>query len=194
MRFSIARLMGGIAVLAVGLFMFRSPSRIGAALLFSGALAVLTAALAGILYCTGRCRAYWSGFCLGGWLYLLLSLLSPSAATTRPYLITTPILHLGQEGLIARQPSLPTNNRTTPPSRWDVWTDPGSEGTDYVQAKGWGMPLSSEYLIWTGHSLFSLLAALVAGTVFRHIRDSCDRPNVTSETPSSRDYQTLPSL
>ena len=71
-RFSIRQLLLGTALVAVGCVALRSASPTWVAALLGVVLLVLTAAVPLAIFRQGAQRAWWFGFALFGWLYLLL--------------------------------------------------------------------------------------------------------------------------
>ena len=71
-RFSIRQLLLGTALVAVGCVALRSASPTWVAALLGLMLLVLTAAVPLAIFRQGGDRAYWFGFALFGWLYILL--------------------------------------------------------------------------------------------------------------------------
>jgi hypothetical protein len=75
-RFPIAGLMGTVLVVAIALAALRNASETWAGVTFLMTCAVLCLAIVGVVCRGGRERAWWLGFALFGWGYLLLSLWS----------------------------------------------------------------------------------------------------------------------
>src|SRR5215471_9263544 len=121
-RFTIAALLGIIALVGLGLAALRDPSRLWGSIVFSVALSLFSIAVGGVLYRRGRRRAFWVGFALGGWLYLALSLLPPLAPVTRPHLVTSALLVLLEKGVLGLDPYPP--QATAPPTSWELWRGP----------------------------------------------------------------------
>ncbi len=71
-RPSIAGLMALVLFLAVGLAALIRPTSLSAGLLTTGLLTALTIALIGTVNTRGPKRAFWSGFLIAGWSFLLL--------------------------------------------------------------------------------------------------------------------------
>ncbi len=88
-RFSIAALMGIVVVCAVGIAALRYASELWENILFTLTLGLLAFALLGAIYRRGPRRAFWVGFALIGWGYLLLGFGPWCAEQVRPHLITT---------------------------------------------------------------------------------------------------------
>ncbi len=89
---TIAGLMVGVAFGSLGLacLMYASSSWAKAAL--SVALGILTLAILGVILRRGERRAYWTGFAVCGWMYLVLSDSPWLSASIRHRLVTTEVL------------------------------------------------------------------------------------------------------
>ena len=104
-RFSIRQLLLGTALVAVACVALRSASPTWVASLFGVMLLVLTAAVPLAIFRAGADRAWWFGFGLFGWLYILLLAygwsLDPNAQPNSPLrphsLITSRLSTLGHE-------------------------------------------------------------------------------------------------
>ena len=104
-RFSIRQLLVATALVAVACVALRSASPIWVAALLGLTLLMLTAALPLAICRQGADRAWWSGFALFGWMYLLLLAYSWSLDINtsqgnplRPYsLVTTRLSNLGHD-------------------------------------------------------------------------------------------------
>jgi hypothetical protein len=70
--FSIRNLLLGMGIIALGCVALRSASPFWIALVFSGALFALTAAILLVIFRRDGQRAWWLGFALFGWLYFAL--------------------------------------------------------------------------------------------------------------------------
>ncbi len=175
-RVSIATMLGLVGLLAVGFAALRVSSRLWATACFSAALLALVVSVAGIIYRSGRRRAYWSGFALFGWSYLLIAFGPPPFNAWRELLITTPVLAILEDQLLdqAPAPGIPParagSSRTSiayvPLSAWSHWT-----GTDRSN------PFSSDSFNRIGHSLFTLAVALGGGVFARFLRETRDVPS-----------------
>lgn len=71
-RFSIRQLLAATALVALGCFALLNASPIVAAAMMSAVAVLLLAAVVLSIYRTGDKRAFWIGFALFGWAYLLL--------------------------------------------------------------------------------------------------------------------------
>ncbi|HWE37149.1 MAG TPA: hypothetical protein VG406_11335 [Isosphaeraceae bacterium] len=91
-RFTIAGLMGLVVVAAVGVAALRFASELWAGVLLIGTLAMLGAAVLGVVHRRGARRAWWQGFALFGWGYLFVSLGPWAADAVAPHLPTTTAL------------------------------------------------------------------------------------------------------
>ena len=87
-RCSIANLLLVVLFTGIALAALRSGSALWGSLLFTAAVAALLVAVVGAVYCRDQRRAFWLGFALFGWGYLLLGLV-PEA---RSQLATTALL------------------------------------------------------------------------------------------------------
>src|SRR5690349_7564089 len=100
-RFSLAALVGAVLLCGVGLAALRWPSALAANAMFSLALAALVVALVAVANCRGAKRAYWSGFALGGWVYLAVALGPWIDRIYTTHLVTTAFLHLVEPHVVA---------------------------------------------------------------------------------------------
>jgi hypothetical protein len=76
-RFSIARLMAVIVLLAVSLAALKDPTDLKAHIMFNLVLALLSVGVLCALFRTSAERAFWAGFSLFGWVCLVLTLAVP---------------------------------------------------------------------------------------------------------------------
>jgi hypothetical protein len=149
-RFSILGLMAVILLVALGLAALKSPSELRASLVFTATVFVLLTATLGVLL--DRSPAL-TGFALFGWASLLLAFGPMSLATTVPRPLSTLIL----------EAVLPAMN-LSPVSGFSEYHNVSASigvntGGTIVTA-----PVAD---LQIGHSLLSLLAALVGGVVAR---------------------------
>jgi hypothetical protein len=79
-RFTIAGLLGIVVFLAVGLAALRAATDAWDGGVFGVTLALLLVSVLLAVHRTGRRRAYWLGFALFGWAYLVMSLVPPVEA------------------------------------------------------------------------------------------------------------------
>jgi hypothetical protein len=142
LRFSMARLMGVVVAAAVGLAALVKPSPTWAGAIFLVTSGVLGLAIVGALYRRGAPQAWWVGFCVFGWGYLLLVASSGGGIFHFPSLPTSQLLTVlrqkfGIEPLPGAEPR--------PRNFWDVF--------------------HAYYQI--GHALWALLAGVAGGTLAR---------------------------
>ena len=87
-HFSLGTLLLMVLSAGVAFAALKSPSELWASALFTTAVAVLLVAVLWAVHRRDRSRAYWLGFALFGWVYLILSLVPETA----PRLATTGLL------------------------------------------------------------------------------------------------------
>jgi hypothetical protein len=193
-RFSIASILADIAIFAVALAALRSPSYLWANVTFSLALGALVVAIINAIYGRDADRAYWFGFSLCGGIYLAVCSMPGLRESVCPRLVTEVILdflypHLSPEGTASSGVTfIATTNTVTglqvmPGS--PTWTFPTNVA--YVQTTpsppvppsvAWTEPdrtiggtvslSSSEAFRRIGHSMFTLLVAVLGGMFARH--------------------------
>ena len=151
-RFSILGLMAVILVIALGLAAVKSPTDLRASLVFTATVFILLTATLGVLL--NRSPSL-TGFALFGWASLLLAFGPMSLATTVPRPLSTLIL----EGVL---PALNLSPVSGYSEYHNVYASLG------VNTGGTIVVAPVAYL-QIGHSLLSLLAALVGGVVARVI-------------------------
>jgi hypothetical protein len=184
-HFSIASLLVVIGVVGIALAALRNPSYLWANVTFSVAIAAIVLAIINTIYARGADRAYWLGFALCGGTYLAICSVPGLRDTVNPRLATEVIFDLiytrvappppppGQQlGGVWNQNQLAAMGvgaAPAPPtleSRWAAWSEPD-------RTNGLGYPIgtvslvSSEAFRQIGHSLVTLLAAVVGGTYAR---------------------------
>jgi hypothetical protein len=87
LRFSIAGLMGAVLIAALGLVALRSASETWAGLTLLATCGVLGLAVVGVV-CRGAAeRAWWLGFAIFGWGYIVLAFWSPANGANLPTMI-----------------------------------------------------------------------------------------------------------
>jgi hypothetical protein len=173
-RVSIAQLLWVVLFSGVALAALRSASDLWAALLFTLTATSLLVAVLGAVYRPRGRRAFWLGFALFGWAYLLLGLV-PEA---RSQLATTRLLDdvyarvLGRDGLTITLAPRPGGNQvasldgSTPVMAWEIASN------SFVISSG----PRAESFRRIGNSLFSLLFALLGGLLARRFHAAGDRP------------------
>ena len=174
-RASIATLLVVVGLLAVGFAALRVSSRLWACVCVSTDLLALVVSVAASIYRRDSVRAFWLGFSLFGWTYLILSLGPAPLNGWRDLLVTSPVLSMLEDKLL----DVPTPTMRGPASTamgtrrasgpypeltpWIYWTD-----TDRSN------PFSSDSFNRIGHSLFCLGVALGGGVLCRYLHDSRD--------------------
>lgn len=153
-RFSIAGLMGVVVVCGLGFAALRTDSPIWAHATLSLTLLALLTAILGAAIRRGRSRAFWLGFAVFGWTYLVLAIGPWFKTEISPHLPTTDMVNYLQ-GHIKQFPpgSIRHDNNL-----W-VW-DPATQKWAYLGQE-------SERFDRTAHSLGALLVAVLGGLVGR---------------------------
>ncbi len=195
-RFSLGTLLLAVLSAGVAFAALKSPSELWASALFTTAVAVLLVATLMAIHRRERGRAYWLGFALCGWVYLILSLVPE----TTPRLATTGLLDAlfarvhGHTGEVVSVDFLRQGRRLgqrggglksvhsvafSPDGRHLV-----THGVGFTSVRVWdvstGRPLSvasadPEGFRQVGHSLLALLIALVGGRVSLHLHETRDQ-------------------
>lgn len=179
-RLSIGRLLGFIALCAIGFAALASPSALWVAVVVTLNLALLVVGLIGALYHRDHDRrAFWGGFLAAGRVYLVASRV-PWFGTTglSENLVTTAVLDFlsaqveptgavtvsgtlnGAIGMMGGGPSgMPT---PPPPTRWAVWTEPerAVQHLTFGPTATWSAPVT---FLRIGHSLFGILSGIMGG-------------------------------
>jgi hypothetical protein len=83
-RFTLAALMGAVALVAVGVAALRSPTALWASLVILLALGAICGATVGAILRRGPGRGAWLGFAVFGWAYFLMTL-SPWGGCPGPF-------------------------------------------------------------------------------------------------------------
>src|SRR5580704_16254064 len=91
-RFSLAGLMGLVIACGVGFAALSSNSPLWSDVVMTLVLGTLFTAVLGAVYRRKRDRAFWCGFLLFGWGYMILAFGPWFQTEIRPHLITTPLL------------------------------------------------------------------------------------------------------
>ena len=174
LRASMAMMLAIVGLTAVGFAALRVSSRLWACACVSSALLALVVSIAGIIYRRGSQRAFWVGFALFGWTYMICSLGPAPLNAWRDLMVTAPVLSMLEDQLLevpipamspagssrlmpaARRPS--GSSELTP---WVYWTD-----TDRSN------PFASDSFSRIGHALFCLGIALAGGLFCRALHDT----------------------
>src|SRR5688572_18876962 len=72
MRFSLLTLMAAVLIAAVGCAAIANPSQMSAMAVGTTAILLLLGAVVAAIYCRAAARAFWTGFAILGWGYVLL--------------------------------------------------------------------------------------------------------------------------
>jgi hypothetical protein len=174
-RASIAMLLAYVALVAVGLAALRVSSRLWANVGFSLAVTSLVAAIAGVIYRRGAGRAFWVGFALFGWSYLIMAFGPSPYNAWRDLLVTTPVLVILEDYLQDPLTSTAPGRLLVPaaarPRRalfveltpWSHWT-----ATDRSN------PFASDSFNRIGHSFFCLAIAIGGGAFCQFLHNTRD--------------------
>jgi hypothetical protein len=210
-RFSISSILAVIAIFAIALAALRSPSYLWANVVFSLSLAALFVAIVNIVYGRGAGRAYWFGFLLSGGIYFAVCSMPGLRDSVCSRLVTEVILDFlypylspdsttssGVTTVISRNtgatPALTLRTSTLThtavlsliaqsPSPWAAWTEPDrTVGVGYKI--GTVSLVSSEAFRQIGHSMFTLLVAVLGGSFARHRYRTSVMDRTVSESAS----------
>lgn len=105
---SIGRLVVAVALCGVAFASLRAASAAWADACLTAAIALMTLAVVAASCTRDRRRAYWAGFAIGGWLYLILSCGPLCESSIGPRLMTTAMLDLANEHVARPQPMVET--------------------------------------------------------------------------------------
>jgi hypothetical protein len=185
-RFTIAGLMGLVVVVAVGVAALRFASELWASILLMLTLGVLGAAVLAFHERAGARRAWWRGFALFGWGYVMLAFGPWASEAIAPHLPTTmwldasyAKLHPGdsEAGQARRLWEDALRNyivAVNTPSGANSAVAFSPDGKLVVSAAPPGP--APEPFLRVGHSLWALLAACVGGLVGRASHARGERP------------------
>jgi hypothetical protein len=192
-RVSIAALMALVLISGIGLAALSRPSQLAAAFVFSVATVLLTVAILGAIHARGTARAFWSGFAIGGWMYLFLQYgpyceaqigahTLPSAALDLLYAVLAPpqpqtgatwsagnsTVHMGpgrdMRGMMGGGGMGGGGNNSSGPAAQGLWA---TYTTPVWGGAVWNGPQAQPTFFRIGHSLLSMLAGLGAGLLAR---------------------------
>jgi hypothetical protein len=173
-RFPIAGLMLAVLVVALGLAALRNASEVWAGVMFLFTCAVLCLAIVGAICRDGPRRAWWLGFALFGWGYLLLSLWSKVNLPTMALLDAIASwlrLHVRFSGVVGEIPGTGHGG-----GRFGGF--PSVRPLVGGFGRGGGAGLFDEQLHQIAHCLCALVAALLGGLLARTLFGG---PNVSPE-------------
>jgi hypothetical protein len=193
-RFSIAGLMGLVVVVAVGVAALRFATELWAGILLMLTLGALGAAVLAFHERTGARRAWWRGFALFGWGYVVLALGPWASEWIAPGLPTT----IALDGLYARShpagEGAPARDLTRLALRDYIVAVNGSPGPSTAVAfspdgrvvlGAASTNPAPEPFRQVGHCLWTLLVACVGGVVGRtfHATGERTRPIPADDSP-----------
>jgi hypothetical protein len=154
-RFSIAGLMGVVLVAAIGLAALRNPTELWDGVMFLLTCGVLMLSVVGVVCRREGGRAWWLGFALFGWGYFTLAFWSPHELL--PRLLSTALMQLVTPRMGAPGMMRGGGFRSVPPL-----LQFGAIGGGFLGGVNVGL---SPFRI--GHCLWTLLAAVLGGTLAR---------------------------
>lgn len=190
LRFSLLWLLGVVALIAVACAALRSASEIWGSAAFTLTVGALFAALLGLIFRQRASRAFWGGFALLGWGYLLLVFgpwfkdnVSHQLLTTKLLDYLHPKLQRSANAPVTYSAFTPTMT-TVPRTGWSqsgaTWSANtgaavvgGNTTTFTVRAIATPVP---QHFMQVGHSLWALLLASAGGLLARYFYDKRARP------------------
>jgi hypothetical protein len=204
-RLSILGLMAVIVLIAVSFAALRTPTILGASLIFTATVAFLSTAILAAMTRRGRARMTWAGIMVFGWAYLAISFgpfPNGNGVTCPPFptqVLIDYLRNVREESDKAQHPlwrlgvidSLPGDETILNAPRTAYWMPrpapsmPGSAGGPTLMAPpGTPRPPTVPYLDWRnqrriGHSLGAILFGLLGGLIGLGLarRDEHDRPS-----------------
>jgi hypothetical protein len=175
-RLSIIWLASVVVISGVGIAALRFATEVWAGVVFTLALFVLGIAVLGVIYRYGARRAFWSGFALFGWGYMVVCFAPWFRDEVRPYLFTTKL----QEAAVAM---INPPQVQTPAGAGDasangsayVVIDQAGQGTHgrthssvrNLLAELWGQGVDAHAFERICHSLWALLFGLLGALLGR---------------------------
>jgi hypothetical protein len=185
-RFRISSLLALVLFMGVSFAALRSASRVWADALFAVTLLALTSAILLTAHRRGRTRAFWLGFTLFGSIYLAASLIPPLESRLLSHkLLAETAPHPRWDDVVLDWIPNTTVSQTvlgtvpSPSSRWAdvalseiVVTDGRSTSppANYIKRiVGWSNSEATEAFNRIGHSLFTLILALIGGQLSRFL-------------------------
>ena len=183
LRFTLRQLLGIVALIALAVPALMHASLWWAAAWLSGYLLALGIALLGIVYRDGARRAFWIGFALFGWEYVL-TVYGPVLDRHVGYrLITTKALAYAQlqiETSRGQRDAAPFGwHPTWRPASVQTALHPGYEGALSVTTESGTTPITApqwDFFQQVGHSLLGLVFAYVGGLLSRWFYATRSRP------------------
>jgi hypothetical protein len=202
LRFSLASLIGLIALLALGLAALQSSSGFWVSLVISSVLFVLITSLACAATATGSSRARWCGFAIFGWSYLALALGPWAQEHVAPHLVTTHALtalqtvvpqfrvRVGDKVLVQwgsswyRSSVLSIQN-----GQFLIHYEGYSSASDEIVTPNRIRVGRPEYFHMIGHSFFAVLLGFIGGGLALYVyqRQRHDGPHAATQAAGPRD-------
>jgi hypothetical protein len=167
LQFSLLTLFGLVTIVALGCAALRSPSELWASSLFTFTIVVLLAAILRAILRRGPARAFWIGFALFGWGYLLLIFGPWFGRCPAPPLLSTEALTYLQAKLHKSQPA-PPQMITAPPYSQMVVSGGSGGAVTTVWSTVSPAPLGPAGIDWfqsIGHSLLAQFAGILGGVL-----------------------------
>jgi hypothetical protein len=184
-RLSIRSVLFLIAIFGVGFAALKHPTNWWSGGLLLGDLCLFVFAAMAIAYRQGSRRAFWLGFALFGWAYLVIGFAPGLRVATRPYLLSTRALErawpkerdktLRLTVLLRYDAALAIAQRSAPTSSVKLSDDMSSREValaasskspaSYVVRKVARRGPGSEEFYRVGHPLSALLAAMIGGGI-----------------------------
>jgi hypothetical protein len=194
-RFSISSLLGVVLIISVALAALRGSADVWDGCLLGLTLLILLTAILLAVHRTDRKRAYWLGFSLFGWAYLIATLL-PQIAFRLPTTLGFAFIDStipGRETTIPPAFAYPSTYSPVSGSGYtpQVYTLPPSmQGTAWIwdlTTGKWvpGPAGTTENFIHIGHSLLALLMAFVGGQLSRYLYGQGREESVLSHRESA---------
>ena len=165
-RFSLASLISAVLFIAVACAALRNASKLWASMIFTLTVCLLLGAILGVVFRGGDTRAFCLGFALLGWGYLFLAfshVINEDLNLRAPPLLTSMMLGYMHPKL-AKSETIPGSG-----FRPEDFMDLGGPRTVFVP--------SWEHFHQVGHSLVTLLIALVGGGLARYLHASRRQPD-----------------
>jgi hypothetical protein len=192
MKFSLLTLLGAVAIAAVGCAALANPGQTSAMAVVTGAIVLLLSAVLAAIYCKAAVRAFWLGFAICGWSYLLLvwvclereltpdpngrilatawildkladATIEPQALLYSPYADTAP------RSPDATRYAAPSNPYAARPGRQPASAVPVPTYQGYSAFPGTPEMSAWRCLLQIGHTLWALLFGFAGGVLGCHL-------------------------
>jgi hypothetical protein len=143
-----------VVVCGFSIAALRASSALWASVTMTLAVGLFLTAVLGAAFRRGQARAFWAGFALFGWSYLIVVFGPWFRTEVAPHLVTTPILEYVEVHIKQLPPgAVPYHNSYYIGAVRTPWSYLG--------------PRNGEEYMRTGHSLVGLLVALIGGILGR---------------------------